>query len=636
MPTQLDITAIVLSFNEAIHIERCIARILPHVRRVVVVDSYSTDDTAARARAMGAEVIFNEFVNQSQQFNWALDTLAIDTAWTLRLDSDEYLDDAALDWLQAQILALPDETAGIEFRLKVIFKGKHLRHGGYYSTDLLRLWRSGRGRVEHRWMDERTVVDGHTLKAPGHLVDENLNSIGWWTDKHNRYASRHVIDFILLQHSPEHRRMSSGEQLGDRARFKRFLRNRVYARFPLFVRPVLYWGYRYFVLLGFIDGKRGLIWHFLHGFWYYMLIDVKAWEAKRIIARGGLPALAERYRRSHGLSIDLPSDGRSVTSPRQERLVPASPAARIPPPSAMDVTVIIIAFNEALHINRCVQMIREHVARVVVIDSFSTDGTQDMALAAGAEIIEHAFVNHAEQFNWGMSAANVTTGWILRLDADEYVDDAGLREIREAIGSADTATSAFAIRRGVVFAGSRIRFGGINNIFLTRLWRTGTAKVEARWMDEQVLVYAGETRQLAGGAIIDENINDIDWWTTKHNGYTTRQMVQWMLEELDRASAIDPTQLNPHVRRKRMMRRRLYAPTPLFLRPMAYFVYRYIISLGFLDGRAGFLFHFFQGLWNFFLVDVKIFEARQVIAAGGQAAFKEWLSRTYAIEVSEL
>lgn len=309
MPAPLDITAIILSFNEAIHIERCIARIVPNVRRVVVIDSHSTDDTVARARAMGAEVICNKFVNQSQQFNWALDTLAIDTAWILRLDSDEYFDVVALDWLHAQLAALPDETAGVEFRLKVIFKGKHLRHGGYYSTNLLRLWRSGRGRIEERWMDERTVVDGNTEKAPGNLIDENLNSIGWWTDKHNRYASRHVIDFILLQYSSEHRRMSAGERLGARARFKRFLRNRVYARFPLFVRPALYWGYRYFALLGFLDGKRGLIWHFLHGFWYYMLIDVKVWEAERIVARGGLQALAEHYRRMHGLLIELPTDG---------------------------------------------------------------------------------------------------------------------------------------------------------------------------------------------------------------------------------------------------------------------------------------------------------------------------------------
>lgn len=302
----------------------------------------------------------------------------------------------------------------------------------------------------------------------------------------------------------------------------------------------------------------------------------------------------------------------------------------------MDVTVIVIAFNEALHITRCVEMIRDHVARVVVVDSFSTDGTQHIAEVAGAEVIEHAFVNHAEQFNWGMAAADVTTGWILRLDADEYVDEAGLREIRAAIASADAATSAFSVRRGVVFAGRRLRYGGIGNVFLTRLWRTGTAQVEVRWMDEQVLVHVGDTRELQGGAIIDENVNDIDWWTAKHNGYTTRQMVQWMLDELDRSSAVDLAQLNSHVRRKRMLRRLLYAPAPLFLRPIAYFLYRYIFAFGFLDGRAGFLFHFFQGLWNFFLVDVKIYEARRVIAKGGQSAFRQWLSSTYAIEVKGL
>ncbi|MFC4293994.1 glycosyltransferase family 2 protein [Novosphingobium tardum] len=306
VPAPLDITVIVLSFNEAIHVERCIGRIRDHVRRVVVVDSFSTDDTIARAQAMGAETLQNPFVNQAQQFNWALDAVQIDTAWVLRLDCDEYLDDEALRWLHRDMPRLSDDVAGVELRLKVIFKGKHLRFGGYYSTDLLRLWRTGKGRVEQRWMDERTTVSGKITRARGNLVDENLNSIGWWTDKHNRYASRHVIDFMMLQHSPDHQVATKGAMLPRRARFKRFLRNRIYARFPLFLRPALYWFYRYFVLLGFLDGKLGLIWHFLHGFWYYMLIDVKIHEARQIVADEGIDGLVLHYEKTLGVALARP------------------------------------------------------------------------------------------------------------------------------------------------------------------------------------------------------------------------------------------------------------------------------------------------------------------------------------------
>lgn len=302
----------------------------------------------------------------------------------------------------------------------------------------------------------------------------------------------------------------------------------------------------------------------------------------------------------------------------------------------LDLTAVIIAFNEELHIARCIERLRGIARRVVVIDSHSTDATVEIARAQGAEVIAHSFVNHAAQFNWGVNAADIQTRWVLRMDADEYLDEAGARNLRAALESAPDEVSAFALRRGVVFQERRIRFGGISNVFLTRVWRRGMARVEARWMDEQVLVNDGLTLQIDEGAIIDENLNDIGWWTAKHNSYTTRQMVQAMLGELDRADLIDMKQLNPHVRRKRIFRERIYGPAPLFLRAIVYFVYRYIFALGFLDGKAGFLFHYFQGLWNFFLVDVKIFEARRIVAEDGEAGFTTWVRDVYGIELNEI
>lgn len=311
---------------------------------------------------------------------------------------------------------------------------------------------------------------------------------------------------------------------------------------------------------------------------------------------------------------------------------PVSPA---PIGAPLDLTAVIIAFNEELHIARCIERLTGLAARVVVIDSFSTDRTVEIAESLGAEVFQHEFLNHAAQFNWGVDAAKVRTGWVLRIDADEYLDFEGVRSLRKAVAAAGPEVSAFAMSRGVVFQEKRIRFGGISQVFLTRVWRTGRAKVEARWMDEQVLVSSGKTLRIGRGAIIDENLNDLGWWTAKHNGYTTRQMIQAMLVELDRADAIDIGQLNQHVRRKRILRARLYAPAPLFLRAFGYFLYRYFLGLGFLDGRAGFMFHFFQGLWNFFLVDVKIYEARQIVAQGGEAAFKRWVRQVYGIELTE-
>ena len=302
-----DLTVIILSYNEEIHIERCIARIRDHVARIVVVDSGSTDRTVELARAAGAEIYSNPFVNQAQQFNWALANVGVTTGWTLRLDCDEYLDEAALNWL-TRLDQVPTGVMGAEFRLKLIFKGKFIRWGGYYATDLVRLWRTGRGRIEARWMDERAVIDGPVVRASGNLIDENLNSIGWWTDKHNRYASRHVLEMTMLRHFADRYPDNDTRLLSRKARVKRFLRNRVYLKFPLLVRPALYWAYRYFVLLGFLDGRMGLVWHFLHGYWYYMLIDTKLVEADRILGRRGEAALLKHFESSHGIALQRIGD----------------------------------------------------------------------------------------------------------------------------------------------------------------------------------------------------------------------------------------------------------------------------------------------------------------------------------------
>lgn len=306
-PAARNVTAIVLSFNEELHMARCIERIRSHVDRIIVVDSGSTDRTRAIAQEAGADVFENPFVNQAQQFNWALANISIATEWILRLDCDEYLDDRALAWLDG-LDKLPAAVAGVEFRLKVIFKGKFLRFGGYNSTDLVRLWRKGKGRIEARWMDERTVVEGRLIRAAGNLVDENLNSIGWWTEKHNRYASRHVLEMTMLRHFADRYENSDAHLLSRKARLKRFLRNRVYLNFPLLLRPLLYWLYRYVVLLGFLDGRQGLVWHFLHGYWYYMLIDTKLVEVERILNRQGEEALLQYFNHSHGINLQRIGD----------------------------------------------------------------------------------------------------------------------------------------------------------------------------------------------------------------------------------------------------------------------------------------------------------------------------------------
>ncbi len=304
-PGKLSITAIILTFDEEIHIERCLTRIAPLVERIVVVDSFSTDRTVEIARAMGVEVAQRAFKHQADQFQWAQDNCDIRTDWVLRLDADEYLEDGLLAELGRRLPGLSLDVTGINFKLTVIFKGRWIRFGGCYATILTRMWRTGAGVYEQRWMDEKVALKrGRSeLLGGGDLVDESLKDIGWWTDKHNRYATRQMVDFINREHHlfPIDGRVERNAHA--QARWKRFLRNRVFARAPLYLRSVLYFFYRDVLRLGFLDGRQGFVWHFLQGFWFFVLIDAKIDEARGYIREHGVDAFREHLHRHHGITL---------------------------------------------------------------------------------------------------------------------------------------------------------------------------------------------------------------------------------------------------------------------------------------------------------------------------------------------
>jgi hypothetical protein len=186
----------------------------------------------------------------------------------------------------------------------VLFRDRWIRHGRYYSTVLLRLWRTGAGRMEQRWMDEHIILQQGRVEriVDGDIVDHNLNDIGWWIDKHNRYAARHMVDFINREYHlfPEDKNVLTGVTT---ARKSRFLKNSVYGRAPLYLRAFLFYLYRYVLRLGFLDGREGLVFHFMHGCWVYMLIDAKIDEARQFIGKHGVEAFKERLRTHYKIEI---------------------------------------------------------------------------------------------------------------------------------------------------------------------------------------------------------------------------------------------------------------------------------------------------------------------------------------------
>lgn len=281
-----DITVVILTFNEARHIERAIASVRPIARDIVVVDSFSKDDTVALAEAAGARVLQNPFVNYAAQFQWALDNAGIATGWTMRLDADEYIEPDLAAEIRDRLDRLPGDVVGVNFDRKHIFMGRWVRHGGRYPLRLLRLWRTGQGRIEIRWMDEHIVVwGGRTVTFKGGFADANENDLTFFTAKHNSYATREAIDVLSQRYAllPDDRALNA-DSASRQAGRKRWFKENIYNRLPLWAGPMGYFLYRYIFQLGFLDGRTGTIYHVLQGFWYRYLVACKVYEYDRGMA----------------------------------------------------------------------------------------------------------------------------------------------------------------------------------------------------------------------------------------------------------------------------------------------------------------------------------------------------------------
>lgn len=275
------LSIIILTYNEEIHIERCIKSLQPVAKNIFIVDSFSTDKTVEVAESMGAKVFQNPWKNYADQFQWGIDNCPIDTEWVMRMDADEFVEPDLVEEIQNDLVSVAQDISGIYIRRKQFFLGKWIKHGDRYPLYLLRFWRSGVGRIEQRWMDEHIVLEsGATMHFKGHFVDDNKNSTSWFIEKHNKYADREMIDIL----SRKYNLFQQDEQLlasdDPQAKKKRKIKEGIYNKMPIFIRPILYFLYRYFLRLGFLDGVRGTAYHLMQGFWYRALVDLRVYEAE--------------------------------------------------------------------------------------------------------------------------------------------------------------------------------------------------------------------------------------------------------------------------------------------------------------------------------------------------------------------
>lgn len=270
------VSVVILTFNSEATIGATLDSLAGLTNDVHVVDSGSTDGTLEIARAKGATLASHPFENYGKQRNWAIESLVLAHPWQLHLDADERLT-PELKLEIASLLAAPvaEDIGGFYIPRLVHFHGRALRHGGMYPIYHMRLFRTGRGRCEDRKYDQHFRADGRTEKLKHPMIDDIRLSLSEWTARHNRWADAEV-DEILEPGGEGVIAAGSGDPVAEKRRARGW-----YYRAPMFLRAFLLFHYRYFIRLGFLDGKEGLIFYTLQTLWFRFLVDAKLYERRK-------------------------------------------------------------------------------------------------------------------------------------------------------------------------------------------------------------------------------------------------------------------------------------------------------------------------------------------------------------------
>jgi glycosyltransferase involved in cell wall biosynthesis len=270
-----------------------------------------------------------------------------------------------------------------------------------------------------------------------------------------------------------------------------------------------------------------------------------------------------------------------------------------------DLTAIILTYNEEQNIEDCLRSIKKVASRIIVIDSFSVDRTKEICMQYGVEFYEHPFENHSKQFNYGLENMNITTKWVLRIDADERLTEESSEEIEKFCEAhSDDDINGLVLRFKFYFLGKYLKHGGCYPFLKLCVFKFGKAYIEDKEMDEHTVLTEGRSIK-AKKDCLRHDFKSVSSWIDKHNKYSTRELKDY--NNMQKANS-QVENLDLDSKRKNRVKNSLYYKLPLGFRAKLYYLYRYYLKFGFLDGKPGKFYAFLQAYWYRYLVDAKIYE----------------------------
>jgi glycosyltransferase involved in cell wall biosynthesis len=283
------LTVVILTYQEDKNIRDCINSAKAVTNNIFVVDSFSTDGTQNILKEMNIEWCEYEFISYADKRNWSQINNPFDTEWVFHLDADERFTPELQDWLLNDFEKNKHKTDGFMFSRKTVFMNRWIKHGNHYPNYHLNLFKSNLGYVEEKAYDNHFVIKSNNVVKVKNIDIENIvsDSIDKLITSHNKNATIEAEELYFGLETGE----VNPKLFGNPIERTRWLKTRVFQKSPIFLRSFMYFNYRYFVKLGFLDGVEGLIFHFLQGFWFRFVIDAKVYEmqqkeAKKVKVRG--------------------------------------------------------------------------------------------------------------------------------------------------------------------------------------------------------------------------------------------------------------------------------------------------------------------------------------------------------------
>ena len=275
----------------------------------------------------------------------------------------------------------------------------------------------------------------------------------------------------------------------------------------------------------------------------------------------------------------------------------------------LPVTAIVLTYNEERNLPKCLDSIAGCAAEIIVVDSYSSDATLEIAARYGAKIVQHPYEGHPQQWDWTLSNVDTAHEWVFAIDADFVVTRELWDDLRRRLSVPGPDVDGFYVRHREIFRGRRISHGGTYPSYWLRLFRRNRVKIDLGELVDIHFYVDGRSGRIEFD-VEEQNYKDDDifFWIGKQNAFARKHAREELARKAGKLSPVVRPDFFGTPDQRKLFLKSIWYRLPLYVRPFIYFFYRYVVRLGFLDGRQGFVYHFTQGFLYRLLVDINIEE----------------------------